>query len=453
MGKKGNIALVMPKNSGTLSEFDKAIEIVNSSDGLIPMSDWQKKMGNHLSNENLGTDTTSAIHKTVMPRYFGLLEMTKVDKISMLQITDFGHRYVNCISDNMRIDLMFDVLQNISFGRNNNGVQSDSNVEAPVTFLKMMKDLRTISGSHFGCLLYYLEVQGISYEESLKKIKNISDIRSEVRQIKGSVGTKLFDIKFTKILKELNITQDAGDNEYKISSYVLDEFGELIDDFIIFNSTDIIPEDTEKYKHVTKNINDKVRSLIKIFDHSDNHTEPIIIPKKSKKNKTGSSRKLQIIGRNKKKDIFEDELKFQMGWRGEQYINDLLNKHNLLILENLKFTANEKIDNIEWFNFGFQSDAGWIDMSRGKGCDIEIKTNKRDLKVEVKTSIDSINFYTATGNELKLMKKYADDYFLIKINKFSNINSDDNAPQLTVIQNPIISLENLENIKAITLYQ
>ena len=71
----------------------------------------------------------------------------------------------------------------------------------------------------------------------------------------------------------------------------------------------------------------------------------------------------------------------------------------------------------------------------------------------MKTSIDSINFYTATGNELKLMKKYVDDYFLIKINKFSNINSDDNAPQLTVIQNPIISLENLENIKAITLYQ
>ena len=40
----------------------------------------------------------------------------------------------------------------------------------------------------------------------------------------------------------------------------------------------------------------------------------------------------------------------------------------------------EEIKSIDWFNFGFRDDPSWEDKSKGKGCDIEVQTNLRNIK-------------------------------------------------------------------------
>ena len=50
------------------------------------------------------------------------------------------------------------------------------------------------------------------------------------------------------------------------------------------------------------------------------------------------------------------------------------------------------------------------------------------------------------------MKENEDNYFLIKINKLFNTISDTTNPKLTVINNPILLLNNINNFKTVTLY-
>ena len=124
------------------------------------------------------------------------------------------------------------------------------------------------------------------------------------------------------------------------------------------------------------------------------------------------------------------------------------------MLNLLNFSVDEVIENIEWFNLGFENDLiNWSDKSQGKGCDIVIKTSTREIHTEIKTSWDNINYFTVTNNELKSMDECGQSYFLVKINKFKNIVTQEKRPEIRVLQNPIKSLDHLDNIKTITLYQ
>ena len=75
MGKKGNIKLILPKNSGNKQHLDDAIDIVYTNHGQISSSKFRDKMVELMKKRNVGTDPTSVIHKSVMPRYFGLLKL------------------------------------------------------------------------------------------------------------------------------------------------------------------------------------------------------------------------------------------------------------------------------------------------------------------------------------------------------------------------------------------
>ena len=123
------------------------------------------------------------------------------------------------------------------------------------------------------------------------------------------------------------------------------------------------------------------------------------------------------------------------------------------MISDLKLLTNEKILEVIWFNKGFENEKNWIDKSIGKGCDISIKTNLRELNLEVKNSFDNISFFTATTNELRSMNQNRQNYFLIKINKFKNLsNTFENKPELRIIQDPIKILSNINNLKSVTLY-
>ena len=126
-------------------------------------------------NEGLGVDITSVIHKAVMPRYFGLLEL----KRNMFRLTEFGINYANCNTEKQKIDILFDAIETIPFGRDNNAVSSDSNVDPPIVFLKMLKDLKSCSITQFGCMLYYLEVLGIDYQKAIGDVEDNININSE----------------------------------------------------------------------------------------------------------------------------------------------------------------------------------------------------------------------------------------------------------------------------------
>ena len=141
----------MAKNSGGNKLLEAVINIVFKNNHEISSNDFKNNMKLIMENDSLGVDITSVIHKAVMPRYFGLLEL----KHNMFKLTEFGINYANCNTEKQKIDILFDAIETIPFGRDNNAVSSDSNVDPPIVFLKMLKDLKSCSITQFGCMLYY----------------------------------------------------------------------------------------------------------------------------------------------------------------------------------------------------------------------------------------------------------------------------------------------------------
>ena len=447
MGKKGKIKLILPKNSSEKLFFEKVIQIIFSNGGRISAEKYKKEMIDFMIEKNVGSDITSVIHKAVMPRYLGLVVLSKRQYF----LTEFGYRYANAKSKYDKFEVIFDAISSITFGRENNAVSSDSDVEPPILLLKLIKDKSSISTLEFGLALYYLEVLELDYLSCLNRLKKIKDLKKEKSKIIKSGGGKLFDPKINAFFKSLGIINYLpNEKKYGLNSYISAHYGDVIERLGIFNY------ESKKRKLdfgiTKKDLDDKLSLVLKNFEDSTNFSLPSIQPLKVKNIKNLSSKRKGGLGGNTKPRSFSKEDLFKLGWGGEKYIYLLLNKNNTLLLNELLFSRKEEIKNIDWFNIGYENEKNWEDKSIGKGFDILLETNKRSIKIEVKTSFESAPFYYATSNELKSMNHNRDDYFLIKLNKFKYVNTNNHNPELIIIQDPIRCLKNIYNIKEIQLY-
>lgn len=131
--------------------------------------------------------------------------------------------------------------------------------------------------------------------------------------------------------------------------------------------------------------------------------------------------------------LSEEQL-LQLGWLGEKYFyNTLLaNNREMLSIFGIK---NPEDCTITWFNDGFDTSAGWVDKSVGKGCDILIKDGDREIYIEVKTSKRKAPIFAMTSFEMQMMQQKKDDYFLVKIDNFDSLISG-NAPNIRIIASP-----------------
>ena len=246
---------------------------------------------------------------------------------------------------------------------------------------------------------------------------------------------------------------------YELEENVLKEYDDDINSFIINNSDTKDPNSDNIIRTnflEQKNLSVLLRNVIDQFKSHKQLKDPdhfLHVPKEEKNSTRSVSLKKVITKINKKSNSFSEKERFDLGWYGERYIYNLLEKEFLPLIKDLKLQINENILEIIWFNKGFDDEKNWIDKSIGKGCDILIKTNLRELNLEVKNSFDNISFFTATTNELRSMNENRQDYFLIKINKFKNLlNAYKNPPEIRTIQDPIKILNNINHIKSVTLY-
>lgn len=240
MGKKGSVKLVIPKNSGDLNIFDNVVHMIASNNGQMNTQELVRYL--ELTNEQL--DITSLYHKTVMPRYFGLLNLKKDDKT--LYLTDLGMAYYLAQTKEDKIDVIFDALSSIVFGRHNNAVDSDSDVEAPVVFLKCIKEMQYANSTEIGIVLYYLEIKHMTLLDSVEKVRRSSNIKAMKESIVSEIGTKFFDLKFNVLFENLGIVHKAN-NMYYLSNYVKENYMDIIDKLMEVNMFEKLSGDEGVY--------------------------------------------------------------------------------------------------------------------------------------------------------------------------------------------------------------
>jgi len=444
MGKKGNLKLIIPKNTGNKKIADAAIACIAKHGGQMRTTDFVDEFKREMKARGIGADTTSIYHKAVLPRYFGLMRKEG----SKYSLTEFGQDYASATTDTLKAKILFDAISTTSFGRSNNAVSSDSDVEAPLVFLKMLKDMGSVTPAQLGSVLFYLEAEGLSYSEAISLIAS-KNPDTEKDRITKKGGGKLYDPKLHVFFEGLGIVKKDG-HAYKLTAQALKDYGDTIDEFVAKNPKNR-PEVVVKTPEEQKSVNEQFKEVMQKFQELGTVPEAEYRERRARKPAPASGAAPQK-GRNRKANSFTQEQCFQLGWSGEAYVTKLLKQEVKSFLDQLNMEAGEKITKITSFNEGYAKDPSWEDKSVGQGYDILVETNKRKIRLEVKTSFNDVSYYSATTNELRAMADSGKDYYLVKVDNFKNISTSGKSPAITIIQNPIEALKSVDQIKDITLY-
>lgn len=241
--------LVMTKNEGRLEFLDESIRFVAENGGIMKTDEFVAKE----QQAHPGMDTTSCYHKIVMARYFGLVLYNKYSSYYFL--TEAGTTYSRARSQNEKIDAILKALTSVTFGRNNNAVSSDSDIEAPVVMLKAISAMGSASMTQIGLILYYMDAENKTLAEAIDTVQKLSNPTGVRQQLTANKNSKYFDVKFNKLFEELGIVSKEQ-NDYVLSQYVKDRHLEFINQLpevkpIISNDEDVpVNVDSSDYKNV-----------------------------------------------------------------------------------------------------------------------------------------------------------------------------------------------------------
>ncbi len=443
MGKRGNIELILPKNRISAEHISTVLQTIVNAGGKVSSDDFHRLLGEEYRDNNF--DVTTISHLSVAPRYFGMLHLSNGE----YSVTDFGYEYLSASDNFERIDSIMQILSSITFGCANEATSSKSKVEAPVVFLKGIQELQGMSVKQFALLLFLLECEEYSFAKAIDKIKAFDNIDQQIKNIKKEGGGKFTDPKINIFFEDLKIVVKKGDNKYYFSEYVEENFSTYIAELNPFNNIykKSTPQASPFDVHNAKKLAD-FDEVLKNLKDATTYKSPVYKEPKQRKSSLSHTH-LPFVGYKSASKNFTQEQKNLIGWTGEKYIYNLISTREFCAQLGILETDIQKAT---WFNNGFSTTEKWTDNSVGHGYDIELLLNNGNkLYLEVKTSFNMVNYFSATTNEVAKMDKEKDNFFLIKINNLYNLYID-KAPSIIVIKNPIKSLFNPQQVKEITLY-
>ena len=444
MGKRGEVNLIIPKNDFNKKDFELVLQILKDHGGQYETSKLEDDMSQYYAiHEHRTLDRTSVIHRLVAPRYLGFTYQDNTH----CYLSEFGDYYINSHNLHDRIDCIFLAMSSITFGKNNPGTSSDSRVEAPNVFLKMLADLGTATLKEFMIILYLMEVKELSYYAAIDTIRGQSDLTNLTAEAESAGCRKFRDPKINIFFEEVGMVEKDG-SEYQLSEYVRNTYYYYLKDLSAVNED--IEEDESIYESPSEpTIDDILEELAKNQrKYEGEYLEPSLTQTGHMKIKRVARR----IGYKARNKLLNEAQCNKLGWLGEQYIKELLSNLESDIRNHIKLEKNETISDVVWFNEGCSFNADWIDQSVGHGCDIELTTNKdRKIMVEVKSSLSNTPFFSATNNELLTMAENKNNYYLIKVENVKAL-YENKKPSIVIVKNPIRLLENLRNIKDISFY-
>lgn len=164
----------------------------------------------------------------------------------------------------------------------------------------------------------------------------------------------------------------------------------------------------------TKNIN----IFIKDIDEVDSNVN-LKMKKKISKQARNTNYPRKLVGLYGEKIVYT-YLKFFIGKK----------ECNNVFFKRLNFSEEEVIEYIKFYNSNIEIVNGdFEDKSSGKGHDIKIITNIREIKLEVKSSVYKVGIFHLSYNELLDMKNGLDNNYIVIVDEILE------QPYITIIKN------------------
>lgn len=241
-------SLIMPKADSRLEFVIESLKIYNSIDGKVTNDEFKEKMRECLirkgmKKESDKIDQPFLIKKSEMARYFELIKNDFKNKCG--QITEKGKTFLAATEKSERIEILFEIMEdeNITFGRDNSGVEStDSDIEPPIVILKLLLYLEELTKEEIGFSFYFLVYKQLTFLETINEIIKIKvtnshqEIEKELESLE--LINKFKDLKILLFFKELSILEENS-KKYRLASEIKNNYGNRIYNLKEKRATDI----------------------------------------------------------------------------------------------------------------------------------------------------------------------------------------------------------------------
>lgn len=232
--------LIMPKQSADMHEMQSVLKVYYDNNGWLEnrlfIEELKQLIGNQLEPQ-------AYTKKTQIPAYFGFITWEDLNNTqSNRKITDSGKRFYEALlaNDSEKIfdELMFS-LENNSFGRDVCGCDSDSSIEPPQLFIRLVLILGYLTRKEYSYVLFELnQSQDHLQGHLIYIITQISKNRKN--NIDEYVTNKFNDAKpITALLnwKFFVLSQDKimGQDKVVLNEKVLEKYLDRLYQLKIFN--------------------------------------------------------------------------------------------------------------------------------------------------------------------------------------------------------------------------
>lgn len=223
-------------------------------------------------------DQPALLKKSEMIRYFGLIDYSFKDKYG--SINEYGKKFYEGNKET-RVEIIFDRMRNISFGRNNSAYKSsNSSLNPPMLLLKVMKEYGSITRKEFAYLLECFHDKKLNYAETINKVIGLA---GELLTVSKDNKNKYADPKFTVFFKDLEIIYEIDRRLFLNPRYI-----NLIEPLKIYS------DDDKEYNNVLK---DDTKIVNMDIVNASNNRDPILSDQNSSKRlyKTDSKLKNKVL--------------------------------------------------------------------------------------------------------------------------------------------------------------
>lgn len=228
--------LIIPKGDGTLEMAIASLEIYYEYRYWLSNDLYREKLiKKHPNFED--KNTAFLLHKARTARYFGLIEYLYSNKNELKgrhgKITVEGKRFLEgylARNEDVLIDTIMDCIHKYTFGRNNYGIEGNSNVEMPGVLLKACLDLGYVTKDESIAILYYMHDKENSYKDAIKKIFKLRENdKDSLTDVPGKWGfeNRYGDNKAAQLMREIKIFEETT-SQYKLTSNVKTKYSDFI---------------------------------------------------------------------------------------------------------------------------------------------------------------------------------------------------------------------------------
>ena len=259
--------LTMPKQYGGVDRNLFLLKKLKQK-GQLQNSEVQKLMKNEFLQEK--SDDGSMLNKQdELARYFGLIDYSPAQK--MRNITEKGLSFIDAYEESQKNTIQ-EIIESIitnnsfSFGKDNCAVpRSESILQPPVIFLRLIQELRYITVKEFS---YALIDENKIFQEIIDDLSRFRWDGTEIK-IPQKYENKFNDPKFPQFLEEIGILVSTRSGNTKI--YIFDEVVENSGFYKLLRETPTkfnaiaeqitsSKENDEKVNHVLNNRTPKSKS-------------------------------------------------------------------------------------------------------------------------------------------------------------------------------------------------